>query len=221
MSIYSATSPLTITRGLGTRIGRCGKPLRGHCLQLFSLLVHSTLCAILPNRRHLLQIYPDSLLDANNGIYDATWVNDMVQPHRNTLLTLFYSFVHPNLPVLGHRQRLEANIASGAVPASLLAAIYAISSEFWSHSSEAHIVHAIDRQALLDFVFRSTMLEARTPSLHTVQAMLLLLHSAPSCVREPNHPGCWGLTSQVSSFPFPIDTREFLLAARLLRLQYV
>lgn len=130
-------------------------------------------------------------------MYDCAPVEALVKPYQDALIGLYYSFVHPSLPILEDRANLEAAIASGSIPASLLAAIYYAAIRFWKLSPELEGVEPISNKPLYDFIFTTVTLEARTPSLRTVQAMLVYLHSPPYIVREPNHPGFWALTSQV------------------------
>ena len=122
----------------------------------------------------------------------------MVGAHKNHLLSLYYSYVHPSLPILEDRGSLEASISSGAVPASLVAALYCAAICFWKHSPALRNAAPVSRQPLYDFVFNAVTHEARTPTLRTVQAMLLYMQIPPKIVREPNHPGFWALTGQVS-----------------------
>ncbi len=124
-------------------------------------------------------------------------MENIVKPHRNELLDLYYRFVHPTLPILESRLAFEEALQKGMIPASLLAAVCASAACFWSHSDTLQGVAPIDRHSLAEFVFSSTGLETRTPTLRTVQALLLYLQLPPMIVREPNHPGYWASTAQV------------------------
>ncbi|KAL3482571.1 fungal-specific transcription factor domain-containing protein [Aspergillus germanicus] len=143
------------------------------------------------------QIYPDALLDAHIGAYDTAHVENIIKPHQNDLLDLYYRFVHPTLPILESRSAFEEALRKGMIPASLLAAVCAAAASFWSHSDTLQGVVPVDRHSLAEFVFSSTGLETRTPTLRTVQALLLYLQLPPMIVREPNHPGYWASTAQL------------------------
>lgn len=132
-------------------------------------------------------------------MYDLEEVNSIVEPYQRELLSLYYTYVYPSLPILEDRGHLEASISEGSVPASLIAAIYCSAIRFWHLSPALKEVEHISAEPLYDFVFTSMTLEARTPSLRTIQAMLLHMQIPPSRVREPNHPGFWALTCQVSN----------------------
>lgn len=51
---------------------------------------------------------------------------------------------------------------------------------------------------LRDIIFDSITKSARTPSLHTIRAMLLYMDLPLVLVREPDHPGFWALANQAS-----------------------
>ncbi|KAF4990007.1 hypothetical protein FDECE_14522 [Fusarium decemcellulare] len=144
-----------------------------------------------------MQSYPNTLLDAKDDIYDLDQVNAMVNPYQPHLLGLYYKYVHPSLPILVPREHIEASIAAGTIPASLVASIYSSAIPFWHRSSELTDVTPIARSPLCDLIFRAVNLEARTPSLQTIQAMLLYMQLLPVYIREPNHPGFWALTCQL------------------------
>ena len=145
-----------------------------------------------------VQSYPNELLDAASGIYNAERVNMVVSPYQKPLLDLYYMYVHPSLPIMDSRERLEAAIAAGSVPASLLGAVYCSALPFWSFSPRLVGQTPFDDEWLREEIFKSVVQEAKTPSLATVQAMLLYMQLPPQHVREPNHPGFWPLTNQVS-----------------------
>jgi hypothetical protein len=129
---------------------------------------------------------------------DVEELNAMVGPYQSELLRLYYFHVHPTLPIIESRSSLEAAISTGSVPTSLVVAIYCIALSFWDASPTLRIQPRIPREPLYDSVFKLVALEARTPSLRTIQAILIYLHTPPTCIREPNHPGFWALTCQVS-----------------------
>lgn len=121
----------------------------------------------------------------------------MANHHQSELLDLYYTYIHPSLPILEDKENLSSAIAHRSVPKSLLAAIYCAAIGFWELSPGLHGSEPPVRRTLYRFVFSSVTLEARTPSLRTVQALLLYLQIPPFHIREPNHPGFWALTGQV------------------------
>ncbi|OAA57396.1 Transcription factor [Niveomyces insectorum RCEF 264] len=141
--------------------------------------------------------YPNTLLDVCTDIYNLDEVNAMVGPYHSHLLDLYYAYAHPSMPVLEERPCFEACISARSIPASLLAAVYNLGVSFWHLSPLLSGLHPIPREPLYHFVFHHITLEARTPSLRTVQAMLLHMQCPPFLVREPNHPGFWALTGQL------------------------
>ncbi|KAL4808235.1 fungal-specific transcription factor domain-containing protein [Aspergillus unguis] len=128
--------------------------------------------------------YPNELLDAAPGIYNVERVDKVVEPYQSQLLDLYYI-------------RLEAAISAGSVPASLLGAIYCSALPYWDYSPSLVGKTAFDDEWLREDVFQSVLQEAKTPSLYTIQAMLLYMQLPPQHVREPNHPGFWPLTNQL------------------------
>lgn len=146
----------------------------------------------------LVQSYPNELLDASTGIYNVERVNMVVSAYQKPLLDLYYMYVHPSLPIMGSRERLEAAVAAGSVPASLLGAIYCSALSFWPFSPRLVGQTPFDDEWLREDIFKSVLQEAKTPSLATIQAMLLNMQLPPQHVREPNHPGFWPLTNQVN-----------------------
>lgn len=157
-----------------------------------------------------VQSYPNTLLDANSEIYNLEKINSIIGPHKSHLLTLYYAYVHPSVPILEDRPSLECSILAGTIPASLAAAIYCSAVVFWNHCPALQGIPPVPKDPLYDFVFSAVTLEARTPTLRTVQAMLLYMQIPPRIVREPNHPGFWALTGQVSistqCIAVPVDT---------------
>ena len=121
----------------------------------------------------------------------------MARVYHLELLNLYYIHVHPTLPILESRTDLDAAIAGKTVPASLLAAIYSMAVFFLEYSPSLRD-KAIDRDELQSFVSASVTLEIRKPTLRTVQTLLLYLQLPPLRIREPNHPGSWVVTAQVS-----------------------
>lgn len=146
-----------------------------------------------------IQSYPNELLDAATGIYNVERVSMVVSPYEKPLLDLYYTYVHPSLPIMDSRERLEAAIAAGSVPASLLGAIYCSALPYWGFSPRLVGLTPFDDEWLREDIFKSVLQEAKTPSLATIQAMLLYMQLPPQHVREPNHPGFWPLTNQVRS----------------------
>jgi hypothetical protein len=137
-------------------------------------------------------------------MYDYSQVNAMVDTHQHELIGLYYSYVHPSLPILEDRDAFDAAISSGTVPASLVAAVYCSAIRFWHLEPKLAKVEPLTRESLYKYIFSAVSLEARTPSLRTIQALLIYLQITPFHVREPNHPGFWALTSQVRQNRIPI-----------------
>lgn len=131
-------------------------------------------------------------------MYDTSDLDDMVGPHQCELLDLYYAHAHPTLPILECRPAFDAAIAARTVPTSLLAAIYGVGVFFWDHSPTLKGQERVRRKHIYEYIFKMVALEARTPSLRTIQAILIFLHLPPNSIREPNHPGFWALTCQVS-----------------------
>jgi hypothetical protein len=109
-------------------------------------------------------------------------------------MDLYYSYVHPQYPILESRDTLERAMKARSVPSSLLAGMYVAATAFLDHPPE----FSVPLEDMYTFIFKSVTYEARTPSLRTIQAILLYMQLPPLRVREPNHPGFWALTSQVS-----------------------
>lgn len=132
-------------------------------------------------------------------MYDLATVYALADNRQAELLSLYYSYFHPSLPILEDRESFEAAISSRTIPASLLAAVFCAAICFWHLSPALRDVEPLSRSPLYNYVVSATAIETRTPSLRTIQALLIHMHMLPWAVREPNHPGSWALTSQVSS----------------------
>ena len=115
-----------------------------------------------------IQSYPNELLDAAPGIYNVERVERVVNPYQKQLLDLYYAYVHPSLPIMYCRSRLEATILAGSVPASLLGAIYCSALPYWDRSPNLVGKTLFDDQWLREDVFKSVLQESKTPSLPTI-----------------------------------------------------
>lgn len=148
-------------------------------------------------------------------MYDLGDFDSTIGPYKSDLLELYYRYVHPTLPIIENRHALEAAISIGSIPSSLMAGIYCVAIYFWDASPTLRSKPRVDGQRLRGIVFTSVTSEARTPSLRTIQAILIYLHIPPKVVREPNHPGFWALTCQVSASQVPEHPKRIACLSRL------
>ncbi|KAL3475604.1 fungal-specific transcription factor domain-containing protein [Aspergillus californicus] len=139
-------------------------------------------------------IYPNSHLDGHPGMYSLEKVESVFVPYEDELTRLYYTHFHPSYPILESQEGFQARRARREVPGSLLAMIYYHGAQFWRLSPLAG-TDTPPVQEILPWIFSCLTMEARTPNLSLVQALLLYMQMIPSQIRAPNHPGFWPLTS--------------------------
>ena len=136
-------------------------------------------------------------------------IRDIVGPHGQTLLNLYFRVVHPNFPIIQKRPFFEqiaaaesgnedgdsasGNDKSGDLSPALLAGVYLMALNWWAHEPTLATSGASrpDAKRLEAVAFRALNRAMQAPKLSTVQAGLILLQ----------RPGSdnWALTTQLVS----------------------
>lgn len=147
--------------------------------------------------RSYLTVFPNPHLDCHADMYSLKQVESFFEPHQDELIRLYYAHVHPSYPILECIETFQVRRAEKNVPASLLTIVYYHGAQFWRFSELASSHPCPLQQELRPWIFSCLMLEVRTPNLAVVQAILLLMQTAPRQIRAPNHPGFWPLTNML------------------------
>lgn len=144
-----------------------------------------------------LTLFPNPHLDCHAEMYSLERVESLFPSHRDELLHLYYTHVHPSYPVLEPRKIFEGRVAERRVPSSLLAVVYNHGAQFWQCSPLAKTNSCPLQQEIRPWIFSCLSFEARTPNLAIVQATLLFMQMMPRQIRAPNHPGFWPMTNML------------------------
>lgn len=150
-----------------------------------------------PNDAVHFTVYKNDHLDCHAEIYANRKVEEFFSPYQKELINLYYEYVHPSYPILSGKDEFLEVRSSGRMPNSLLAAVFIHGAIFWQCSSNLQSLDCPDHLQLRPYIFSSLSLEARTPNLAVIQAALLFMQLPPQCIRAPNHPGFWAMTSMV------------------------
>ncbi|KAL2010952.1 hypothetical protein VTN00DRAFT_3670 [Thermoascus crustaceus] len=118
-----------------------------------------------------------------------------VGPHGDSLVRLYFHFVHPAFPVLSKARFLEAYCQDRlSIPASLRGVIYGLACPFWAQDETLRLLSPISQAEFFEQAHAALNRELDSPKLSTLQACLLVLHETPpptgtteSPHRGPNH----------------------------------
>ncbi|KIW23860.1 uncharacterized protein PV07_12028 [Cladophialophora immunda] len=118
-------------------------------------------------------------------------IEQIVAPHGDALIRLYFRIVHPSFPILHKKVYLEKYSRTHRdFSPPLLAAIYILALNWWSYSAELTTLTKPDVTELEDIAYRTLQDVSHRAKLSTVQAGLLLLQRLGS-----NQ--AWQLTSQL------------------------
>jgi len=117
-------------------------------------------------------------------------IEEVVRPHGDALIDIYFRIVHPSFPIIQKRifcERLENGDRTFSPP--LLAGMYLLALNWWSH--EPHLAHLPkpDITRLDAIASRSLTIAMERPKLSTVQAGLLLLQRPEA--------DSWSMTTQL------------------------
>lgn len=84
-----------------------------------------------------LTVFPNPHLDCHAGMYAVDQVESAFAPHRDELIRLYYTYIHPSYPILEPEKVFQTRRAEGNLPGPLLAVVYIHGVQFWQHSPKA------------------------------------------------------------------------------------
>ncbi|SPO07078.1 uncharacterized protein DNG_09772 [Cephalotrichum gorgonifer] len=131
----------------------------------------------------------------------STAIESTVRPHGESLVRLYFKFVHPAYPIVSKNRFLRQYATSReAIPASLRGAVYALASSFWQRdSSLAESPCPYKQHELVNLAHDSLRRELEAPNMFKLQASLLLLHIRPPEIDSVETPSTWVMASQATA----------------------
>jgi hypothetical protein len=118
-------------------------------------------------------------------------IENIVAPHGEALIKLYFRIIHPSFPILHKRVFLEKyGRTHREFSPPLLAAVYILALNWWSYSSDLVQLRKPEVTKLENVAFRTLQDVAHRAKLSTVQAGLLLL-------QRPKQDYSWMLTAQL------------------------
>ncbi|KAL4947504.1 fungal-specific transcription factor domain-containing protein [Aspergillus filifer] len=125
-------------------------------------------------------------------------IEEMVAPHADTLVKLFFKHVHPVYCAVSKVRFLKAYAEDKLkIPGSLRGAIYGLASNFWQHDADLDGALDFDLHNLFEAAQSSLQREVHAPNLWTIQACLLLLHERPADNATIETPRTWIFSSRI------------------------
>ncbi|RJE26194.1 hypothetical protein PHISCL_01442 [Aspergillus sclerotialis] len=123
-----------------------------------------------------------------------------VAPHADTLVRLYFSFVHSEFPVLSKTHFLSEYCQNRVrIPASLRGVIYGLACPFWDRDERLKFLQAVDQGELFEYAHAALNRELDSPKLSTLQSCLLILHENPPLTGTTESPRNWTLACQATS----------------------
>lgn len=134
--------------------------------------------------------YSEALYERSIQNVDA--VEQLVAPHGQTLIDLYFRIIHPCFPILHKKVFLEKyKRTHREFMAPLLAAVYMLALNWWNYDPALSAFPKPDMDALFQLAIHTFSDALDRPKLSSVQAGLLLLQC------KPNHNRSWMLCSQM------------------------
>ena len=122
---------------------------------------------------------------------DVDHIEQIVAPHGEALIRLYFRIVHPSYPILHKKVFFEKYARSPReFSPPLLAAVYILALNWWSYSTELAKYVKPDVTLLEEIAYRTLQDVSLRPKLSTVQAGLLLL-------QRPTSIASWQLHCQI------------------------
>lgn len=108
-------------------------------------------------------------------------IENVVYPHAETLVRLYFKHVHPVLPVVSKVRFLRSfALNKTRIPPSLRGAVYMLACAFWGREPSQQMPCPMQQHELHRAAESSLAVELHNPNLANLQACLLLLHVAPA-----------------------------------------
>lgn len=128
--------------------------------------------------------------DYEDEIRDLDAIENIVAPHGQALIYLYFRIVHPSFPILHKKVFLEKyQRTHREFSPSLLAAVYLLALNWWSYSRDLALLPKPDVPQLETLAFKTMNNIIHRPKLSTIQAGLLLLQRPEG--------DSWPLTTQL------------------------
>lgn len=123
-----------------------------------------------------------------------------VGPHGDSLVRLYFHFVHPAFPILSKARFLKAYCQNRlSIPASLRGVIYGLACPFWAQDEALRPLVPISQAELFEQAHAALNRELDSPKLSTLQACLLVLHETPPLTGTTESPRTWTFACQATS----------------------
>lgn len=146
----------------------------------------------------LHDIFPERDQRAKRLASDA--IEAHVGRYGDSLLRLYFRFVHPILPILSKAGILMSYTTDKfRIPASLRGAIHGLAYAFWSQDPSLKDVPAISQAELFEHTHAALNRELDSPKLSTLQACLLVLHEQPDAGGTTESPRIWAYACQATA----------------------
>jgi hypothetical protein len=137
-------------------------------------------------------MFPDEPTQRHDEeVSDLDAIEQIVAPHGDALIKLYFRIVHPSFPILHKKVYLEKySRTHREFSPPLLAAVYILALNWWPYSSELAHLQKPNVAQLEKLAFKTISDVMHRPKLSTVQAGLLLL-------QRPQKEYSWGLIAQL------------------------
>lgn len=123
-----------------------------------------------------------------------------VSPHSDSLIRLYFRFVHPAFPIISKARFLEIYCRDKLrIPASLRGVVYGLACSFWKQDDSLKLVTSISQAKLFEYAHTALYRELDSPKLATLQACLMVLHELPPLTGTTESPRLWTLACQATS----------------------
>jgi len=141
-------------------------------------------------------IVPDSDMQVRRR--SAELIEEYVSGFAESLVRLYFRFVHPVFPILSKRRFITRYISNrNDTSPALRGVIYGLGATWWSSDDKLKAVSPLSQTTLFERAHDSLSRELDSPKLETLQACLLMLHEQPPATGTTESPKIWSLTGRV------------------------
>ncbi|KAK8236205.1 fungal-specific transcription factor domain-containing protein [Phyllosticta capitalensis] len=142
------------------------------------------------SHEHFIMLPDENTQDYDHETEALNAVEAVVAPHGSTLMDIYFSTVHPSFPVIQKSLFMQRHRdADRQISPPLLAGIYILALQWWSHDSRLASLPKPDVARLEAMAYQWMPKAMDRPKLSTIQAGLLLLQRPDS--------DAWSLTTQL------------------------
>lgn len=127
-------------------------------------------------------------------------IEEYVASHADALVRLYFSFVHPALPVLSKARFLQSYCHNRlGIPASLRGVVYGLACTFWDRDVGLASLPPLSQAELFEHAHAALLRELDSPKLATLQSCLLIIHQTPPLTGTTESPRTWTFACQATS----------------------